>query len=398
MPGSKIVREAIKKGAEKALKVGEELLETAISSTARKAEAPAKNASAKQLVLERIKSRDELRREPRGAYDRFMKYIDDLPDDGNLAVLDELYPTSNSSRKTSMQFENFYRMFSKDGKSDYSAILHMFRGKPLSNVEYLQLADKTYRSKKGVEFNIFDWFDMGNRNRASQKLTNKDVDTFISHVQNEYLDLADKLIEDGKLANRGGAWFGEVTNPHTGETLVINVDPMEYVVANSKAFKKSGLSWYGRQVTGVGPHHIDDLADNGILKSWTSNSNYVGNAYSTKSPRTGGNYPTRGTFFNVVADESNMPLGEVNPNMNNKIWDGSGAAESPNALDVYRNYIDKLTESLFPGSGHIDETRVYPKNTKVKALRGNNGDFDMSIPFIFSYNTNNKQNINETMA
>ena len=143
---------------------------------------------------------------------------------------------------------------------------------------------------------------------------------------------------------------------------------------------------------------IGDLADNGILKSWTSNSNYVGNAYSTKSPRTGGNYPTRGTFFNVVADESNMPLGEVNPNMNNKIWDGSGAAESPNALDVYRNYIDKITESLFPGSGHIDETRVYPKNTRVKALRGNNGDFDMSIPFIFSYNTNNKQNINETMA
>lgn len=36
-----------------------------------------------------------------------------------------------------MQFENFYRMFSKDGKSDYSTILHMFRGKPLSNVEYL---------------------------------------------------------------------------------------------------------------------------------------------------------------------------------------------------------------------------------------------------------------------
>ncbi len=47
MPGSKIVREAIKKGAEKALKAGEELLETAISSTARKVEAPAKTATAK---------------------------------------------------------------------------------------------------------------------------------------------------------------------------------------------------------------------------------------------------------------------------------------------------------------------------------------------------------------
>lgn len=47
MPGSKIVREAIKKGAEKALKAGEELLETVISSNARKVEAPAKNVSAK---------------------------------------------------------------------------------------------------------------------------------------------------------------------------------------------------------------------------------------------------------------------------------------------------------------------------------------------------------------
>lgn len=240
---------------------------------------------------------------------------------------------------------------------------------------------QVFTSKSGIKFNAADWFSRGNRTKVTNtQYLPKDVDIFNKHVTNEYLNLADDLVKEGKLVQKNGSWVGEFNGTFK------SVDPVEYTIANSKAFKDAKLHWDGENFfSGMPEETISILRGNGGLESpnWSTNSPRVYGHYATSvNP---GRHP--GVGINMVT-ESRFPLREpavrgTNPTSLN--WYGGnpvGTFTNDGEVTVFKSYLDKL-------SGGTGTTRVIPQQGRVKSFLGNNGDFNMEDLDIFSYNGNN---------
>ena len=160
-------------------------------------------------------------------------------------------------------------------------------------------------------------------------------------------------------------WIGKFIN---GEMEVI---PEEYIVANSKAFKNSGLYYDGQKwISGMSQEQFNELLRNGGLghENWASNNEGIkigGHSVSaTYGPRQ----------INMVGKGNNEKFVQSLPGAHSNNFKGG----LPIGYFVDHSYdathFTKYFDDLSKGYG---QTKVYSPKTQIKAFRGNNGDFDM---------------------
>ena len=197
-------------------------------------------------------------------------------------------------------------------------------------------------------------------------VTKQDIDIWKSHLP-EYLDLAKKMLKDKSLYfdTSNKKWIGKFIN---GEMEVI---PEEYIVANSKAFKNSGLYYDGQKwISGMSQEQFNELLRNGGLghENWASNNEGIkigGHSVSaTYGPRQ----------INMVGKGNNEKFVQSLPGAHSNNFKGG----LPIGYFVDHSYdathFTKYFDDLSKGYG---QTKVYSPKTQIKAFRGNNGDFDM---------------------
>ena len=225
----------------------------------------------------------------------------------------------------------------------------------------------------GIRFQGIPFF------KDSAKLE-KHLDTWIQHVQNEYLALADDLVNKGDLIRgEGNKWlgrFGKKFKP---------VNPVDYVMSQSKAFQDAKLRFSGtRYYSGMTSRPYDLFIKNGgtgaPMGIWTTSTRPVAEYYAQYS-QSGIKSDGVGHVIDIVGpkiDEVVRPSGrKLNPTSH--VFDdlgrniGAVARDNDRALNIFSNY----TDSLVPKEGPI-KTVVYPTGTQVKSLQFNNGDFAMS--------------------
>jgi hypothetical protein len=88
----------------------------------------------------------------------------------------------------------------------------------------------------------------------------------MSHMP-EFLDIAKDLIKNKKLIKKGSKWFGTFTDG------IKQVNPTEYIVANSANFKKANLLYDGNTYfSGMSKESYNKLLNNGGLDAlnWTT--------------------------------------------------------------------------------------------------------------------------------
>lgn len=204
------------------------------------------------------------------------------------------------------------------------------------------------------------WFkDRDWMNGAPGAVTKEDVAIWKSHLP-EYLNIAKKITGKSLYKDKSGRWIGKFAN---GDMDVV---PEEYIVAHSKAFKNAGLHYDGhRWHSGMSKENFNNLLHNGGIgvHNWTSNTNNVTKTY--------------GEAVNMVGKGRNEKLIQSPPNAHSNNFYGKN---DPIKLYVDDNYdATHFTRYFDDGSGAFGETKVFSPQTQIKALRGNNGNFNMKI-------------------
>ena len=240
--------------------------------------------------------------------------------------------------------------------------------------------NKTLTSKSGVKFNAglrFQGIPFYKENAQLEK----HIDVWLKHVEDEYLGLADDLVARGDLIKEGKKWRGRFGDKFK------QVDPVDYVMAHSSAFKNAGLQFSGTTYySGMTSQPYEQFVKNGGIGApmgiWTTSKRPVAEYYAQYS-QSGRKSDGVGHVIDVIGPRINQV--ERLTGSTASSFDALGrtvaevAKDNPKALHVFSDYIDDLVSK----EGRI-KTVVYPTGTQVKSLRFNNGDFAMSNYFPFS--------------
>lgn len=210
----------------------------------------------------------------------------------------------------------------------------------------------------------------------------KHLDTWIRHVEDEYLDLADELVNKRELIKgEGNKWLGKFGDKFKP------VNPVDYVMSQSKAFKNAKLQFSGTPYySGMTSQPYEQFVKNGgtgaPMGIWTTSTRPVAEYYAQYS-QSGIKSDGVGHVIDIVGPNIDQVV--KIPGRSSNYFDefgrnvGAVARDNPNALNIFSGYIDDLV----PKAGPI-KTVVYPTGTQVKSLRFNNGDFAMVNSFPFS--------------
>lgn len=239
--------------------------------------------------------------------------------------------------------------------------------------------NKVFVSKHGLEFKAIDRFQGAPFDETV--LPRSTVDKWIGHVKDEYLDLADDLIDRGKLVKEKNTWYGKFEKD--GKEILKKVNPVDYVMAQSKAFKTAGLSYSGTSYySGMTFDKYQKFVKNGGTEApdgiWMSSTPSIGTYYAT--------YTSAGEKSSIPGKQVRL----VGPKIKDSVVHigGSGSTsinfedgrdvmtltkERPYSFHVFDRYIDPLV----PSAGKI-KTIVYPRGTQMKDFQFNSGDFDMT--------------------
>lgn len=234
--------------------------------------------------------------------------------------------------------------------------------------------DKTLVSKSGVEFNAGSRFQ-GIPFFKDQDQLGKHMDIWLRHVEDEYLDLADELVNKGDLVKKGNQWMGRFGDKFK------SVDPVDYVMSQSEAFRTAGLQFSGTPYySGMTSHPYNQFIQNGGTEApigiWTTSTRPVAEYYSQYS-QSGRKSDGVGHVIDIVGprvDQVERLTGSTSGSFDvfgRTIADV--AKDNPKALHIFSEYVDDLV----PSAKQI-KTVVYPTGTQVKSLHFNNGDFAMS--------------------
>jgi hypothetical protein len=105
------------------------------------------------------------------------------------------------------------------------------------------------------------------------------MDVWLRHVEDEYLDLADELVDRRDLIKDGKKWMGKFGDKYKA------VDPVDYVMAQSKTFKNARLRFSGTPYySGMTSHPYHLFEKNGGTEApmgiWTTSRRPVAEYYS----------------------------------------------------------------------------------------------------------------------
>lgn len=239
--------------------------------------------------------------------------------------------------------------------------------------------DRSLFSRSGVEFNAGSRFQ-GIPFFKDQAQLDKHMDVWLRHVEDEYLDLADELVDRGDLIKEGKKWMGKFGDKFKA------VDPVDYVMSRSKAFENARLQFSGTPYySGMTSHPYHLFVKNGGTEApmgiWTTSRRPVAEYYSQysqsgrKSDGSGHVIDIVGPRIDEVVEATGATSGSFDK-FGRTIADV--AKDNPKALHIFSEYVDDLV----PSEKQI-KTVVYPTGTQVKSLRFNNGDFNMSDYFPF---------------
>ena len=224
---------------------------------------------------------------------------------------------------------------------------------------------------QGIKLSSMEWLaDNGRMANKAIKASDYDIARYRSHIP-EYIDLAKSLQKSGDLVQKEKHWYGKF-----GDQLK-PVNPRDYIVSKSNAFKKAGLYWDGETFrSGMSNSQMYKLRRNGGIgaENWTNNN-----------PLSTGRYGDLQPDLVTTPGEVKPLVRSAHPSANN--WYGGGHmgdfVQPDKGTTVFENYWDDFSQQ------QINKTKVIPRNKKVKSLKGNNGDFNMDDPDIFAYINNN---------
>lgn len=236
----------------------------------------------------------------------------------------------------------------------------------------------------GIDLSPKTWF-AGRPKIGPGHVTNLDTQTFMSHLP-EYMDIYNR--EFGKTLFNTNGWEAIINGRR------VKVDPAEYIVAQSKAFKNSGFYYDGvNRYTGMSAEKYNKLVNNegqGI-PNWTSDNATAASWYAN-NPNTGEH---RGRVVKVVPQkvpESQIQRhrGKSAKQYNQNGWAGA-SVNNDTPVTILRGingnqYYDDASKTMI-------ETIIYGNPTRVKALKGNNGNFEIGKG-LYSYieSPNNNKN------
>lgn len=264
-------------------------------------------------------------------------------------------------------------------------------GKAISDQNKKVINNYNATTDTGIYWDADDWFMQGGRTKTPGPLqyTQADVETFYNHVANEYLDLQNTLINSGKLIKKNGVWLGEINGNYT------RVRPQEYIVAHSKAFQKAGLYYDGQNYySGIPSEYLESFSRGGgtYVENWASTNKTVANTYGNKF---GGK---QFDLVSIIEPKARVTGGKSsNSFMDNQsigsVLKNKYDLKEGEVIDAVQ-YVDDLTKKLnnVKDQDATGTTRIFMPGVQVKALRGNNGNFDMQFLNPFAYNPTENNN------
>lgn len=286
------------------------------------------------------------------------------PEIGRVIRLDEMQPWLERKRlKYDEGYKKLYNAKLAATEKETKTYSQAFEDKFRKTLNELQ--------NQGIKLSSVEWLaDNGRMKNKATKATDYDIARYRSHIP-EYIDLARSLQKSGDLIQKEGHWYGKF-----GDQLR-PVNPRDYIVSKSVAFKKAGLYWDGETFrSGMSDSQMHKLRHNGGIgaENWTNNNLQSTSAYGVQQPD-----------LVTTPGEVKPLVRSAHPSANN--WYGGGTIgqfiQPDKGTTVFENYFDN-----FSGQ-QINKTKVIPRNKKVKSLQGNNGDFNMDDPDIFAYINNN---------
>lgn len=207
--------------------------------------------------------------------------------------------------------------------------------------------------KMGLEeFDPKIWFS------GRKDVTSEDKAIFMSHMP-EFLDIAKKNINK-TLVKKSDGWYGQFADGWKKTSLE------DYIVSLSDSFKKSGLEWDGVvRYNALRKEAYDDMIKRNGVANWTTTSGQQGSIFARERD----NGPL---LRNVVAKDSKYQHRKL---------DKSQAYQEQNSnlpgITTFNGAIEYGTD-ISTGSKYKAPWKIFGKDVQVKAIRGNNGNFDMS--------------------
>ena len=202
------------------------------------------------------------------------------------------------------------------------------------------------------DFNPILWF------AGRHDISAEDIKTFTSHLD-EYLDIA-KRVKDKTLIEKSDGWYGLFGNTWK------KVSPEDYIVSLSSSFKKSGLEWDGiTRYNALRREAYDTMKNGKDIANWTTTNGAQGAIFAVER----NNGPL---LRNVVGRDSKHA---------HNLLDKSQAYQEINSrLPGVTEFNGAIEYGTNPATGgkHKGIWKIFGSDMRVKAIRGNNANFDMS--------------------
>ena len=229
------------------------------------------------------------------------------------------------------------------------------QSRQIAEKKALEKQTKTLKKLEDMGFKDFNpilWF------AGRHDISAEDIKTFTSHLD-EYLDIA-KRVKDKTLIEKSDGWYGLFGNTWK------KVSPEDYIVSLSSSFKKSGLEWDGiTRYNALRREAYDTMKNGKDIANWTTTNGAQGAIFAVER----NNGPL---LRNVVGRDSKHA---------HNLLDKSQAYQEINSrLPGVTEFNGAIEYGTNPATGgkHKGIWKIFGSDMRVKAIRGNNGNFDMS--------------------